>query len=102
MKHYSFAPFTATYIDDAARLLAEAYTAERVASPPLPAMERLGGGRGFGGLGGGWGLSSRGGSRGLGGRLRAGGHDDEQDSQGQQPTQTTQTNAVHGGSSSMV
>ena len=46
MKHYSFAPFTSTYIDDATRLLAEAYAAERGASPPLPAMERLGGGRG--------------------------------------------------------
>src|SRR5690606_15368500 len=42
----TFTPFLSAYIDDAARLLADAYAAERLASPSLPAMERLGGGRG--------------------------------------------------------
>ena len=42
----TFTPFLPAYIDDAARLLADAYAAERRASPSLPAMERLGGGRG--------------------------------------------------------
>lgn len=43
---YTFTPFAPAHIDDAARLLADAYAAERVASPHLPASERLAGGMG--------------------------------------------------------
>lgn len=42
----TFAPFAPAHFDDAARLLADAYAAERLASPHLPALEQLGGGKG--------------------------------------------------------
>ena len=45
---YHIQPFAAAHIEDAARLLADAYAGEQLGSPHLPAIQRLGNGRGIG------------------------------------------------------